>query len=234
MGTTSRFALRYPGLTDAPSGPQLAQFLAEDVEGWLARAFPCTSTTRPTGVPEGFLIRESDTSKVWIYSGTTWVEIGGSSGGGGGGTPAVMGKWKASASQTLSTSGTDYVLAFGTTETSSSEVTRATSGTGHKFQLTAGVYAIMAMCRFAAGTNGSRFLAIRNAAQSVQYGASQHEGALASTRQVILPGERFSAGDEIVVIAAQSSGSSLSTQHEVARGAFTDPYVRLSITKISD
>ena len=37
MGTTARFGFRYPALTDAPNGPQLAQFLAEDTEGWLSR-----------------------------------------------------------------------------------------------------------------------------------------------------------------------------------------------------
>lgn len=232
MGATTRFGLRYPELTDAPSGPQLAQFLAEDVEGWLTRAFPCTSSTRPTGVPEGFMIRESDTGKVLIYSGSAWVELGGGGGGGGGGAPAVVGRWRASSSQTL-TSGTDAVLAFGTTELTSSEVTRATSGTGHKFQLEGGVYCVTAMCRFAAGSNGSRFLAIRNAAQTTQLIASQHEGALASTRTVSTT-DRFVDGAEIVVIAAQSSGASLSTQHEVARGSNTDYYVRLSITKISD
>ena len=35
MGTTSKFSLRYPASTDVPNGPQLAQFLAEDVDGLL-------------------------------------------------------------------------------------------------------------------------------------------------------------------------------------------------------
>lgn len=234
MGTTSRFGLRYPALTDAPNGPQGFQFLAEDVEARLSRVLECTSTTRPTGVPSGFMIRETDTGSVLVYTGSTWAAVGSSGGGGGGGSdPAVEGQWKASAAQSLA-NGADTVLAFGTTETSSSVVLRATSGAGHKFTLLeSGCFAITAMCRFAPGTAASRFLGLRNAAQTVEYHSDQGDGGpSAATRQFSIV-KRFAALADLVVVAAQSSGAALST---VANGSTPSgvPYVRLTIVKLTD
>lgn len=35
----------------------------------------CTSSTRPTGIAEGTMIYETDTQKVLVYSGSSWIEI---------------------------------------------------------------------------------------------------------------------------------------------------------------
>lgn len=35
----------------------------------------CTSSTRPTGIAEGTMIYETDTQKVFVYSGSAWVEL---------------------------------------------------------------------------------------------------------------------------------------------------------------
>jgi hypothetical protein len=35
----------------------------------------CTSTTRPSGVAEGVMIYETDTDKVLVYDGSSWVEV---------------------------------------------------------------------------------------------------------------------------------------------------------------
>ena len=35
----------------------------------------CTSSTRPTGIGEGTMIYETDTNKVLVYSGSSWIEI---------------------------------------------------------------------------------------------------------------------------------------------------------------
>jgi hypothetical protein len=241
VGTTSRFGYRYPALTDAPNGPQAVQFLAEDVEEYTSRAFPCTSTTRPTGVGDGFIIRETDTGKWLGWTGSAWTELadtgGGSGGGGGGGGSigfpnAVEGQWRASNNQSLS-SGSDTVLAFGTTEITSSIVTRSTLGSGHRFTLTeAGVYAVTATVRFAAGTAGSRFIELRNSAQSDGYvSAGDQGGPAAATRHFSIT-KRFAAAQELVVIGAQSSGSTLSTEYV---GSAPVVYrVRLTISKIGN
>lgn len=239
MGTTSRFALRYPGLTDAPNGPEDFQFLAEDVEGWLSRAFPCTSTTRPAGVPDWFLIGETDTGKLLRYSTAsgTWIELGDSGGGGGGGTgggfpTGIAGRWRATSNQSLS-NGSDTVLAFGNTEASSSVVTRATSGSGHKFTLAEdGIYAITATVRFVPGNTGSRFIELRNSAQSVRYVAAGNEGGPSATTRQFAITDRFPAGAELVVIATQSSGGTLTTQYQ--GDSIQDGFVRLTIVKIAD
>lgn len=35
----------------------------------------CTSSTRPTGIAEGTMIYETDTQKVLVYNGSSWVEV---------------------------------------------------------------------------------------------------------------------------------------------------------------
>lgn len=241
MGTTTRFGLRYPALTDAPNGPQLAQFLAEDVEAHLARPFLCTSTTRPTGAPDWFLIGETDTGKLLRYSasGSTWIELGdsggvggGGGGGGGGFATAIEGQWRASSNQNLA-NGSDTVLAFGTSETSSPVVTRATNGSGHKFVLTeSGVYAVTTTVRFVPGNTGSRFIELRNSAQNARFVAAGDQGGPAAATRHFSITKRFPANQELVVIAAQSSGGTLTTQYQ--GDSITDGFVRLTICKLAD
>lgn len=236
MGTTARFGLRYPALTDAPNGPQLAQFLAEDTEGWLSRAFPCTSSTRPAGVSDGFIIRETDTGKWLGWNGTVWSELADTGGGGGGGSTGfpttIEGQWRATGNQNISNN-VDTVLGFGTTETSSSVVTRSTLGSGHKFTLNeAGTYAVTATVRFTSGTAGSRFIELRNSAQSDGFvSAGDQGGPAAATRHFSIT-KRFNVNQELVVIAAQSSGGTLSTDYQ---GSSPTVYrVRLTIVKVGD
>lgn len=232
MATTPRFALRYSGLNEAPNAEQLGQFLATDVESWLSRAFPCLSSARPTGVSQGFLIFETDTGLVQIWNGSAWAQVGtGGGGGGGGGFVGVEGQWKASGNQNIP-DGADTVVAFGTTETTSGVVTRATSGSGHKFVLAeSGTYAITAVVRFQSGTAASRFIELRDAAQSTGYvSAGDTGGPGAVTRHFSLT-KRFSAAQELIVIAAQSSGATLATD---AVGSVPPvPRVRLTIVKIA-
>jgi hypothetical protein len=75
----------------------------------------------------------------------------------------------------------DTVIGFGTTDTSSTAVTRSTSGSGHKFALAdTATYAITAVVRFAAGTAGSRFIELRNAAQTTGYISDGDQGGPAA------------------------------------------------------
>lgn len=232
MGATTRFGLRYPALTDAPSGPQLAQFLAEDVETWLSRTFTCTSSNRPTGVPDRFLIGETDTGKIlyWNAAGSTWVEIGG--GGGGGGYTAVKGEWRAASNQSIPNV-TETAVAFGTEVTPSAVVTRSTFGAGHKFTLTeAGAYAISVIVRYVAGTTGNRFAALLNSANTAVFDAAGGDGGPGASTLKLAVTDRFTAGAELYVSTAQSTGAALSLQRSTTTPAI-DGYVAIRIVKVS-
>jgi len=232
MPTTTRAALRYPALTDPDNVPGDLATLAGDVDGQLYRALPCTSSTRPTGVPDGFLIRETDTGNVMVYNaaGTTWVQVGGG-GGGGSAYAAVEGWWRATSVQSIGTS--DTVVAFGVQEVASAIVTRATSGPGHKFILgESGMYYIQATVRFAAGTGGRRFAEIRDAAQATRFGSSS-ESVSTGDPSTLSPQamKRFTAGAEVVVIATQTGQGTLALEPEGS--AIVAGSVRIGITKVS-
>ncbi|GEL17700.1 hypothetical protein [Pseudonocardia asaccharolytica] len=210
MGSTTRFGLRYPGLGDAPNGPQLAQQLAEDTEGWLARAYPCTSSTRPTGVGEGFLIREADTGSVLIYTGADWVAVGGSGGGGGGGGSSAYASYAATAAQSIP-SGADTVVAFGVETAAHALVTRSTQGSGHKFTLgQSGLWAITAVARFVAASSERTFELFTGGGATLAKAGGPGPGlpfttTLSATRQL-------SAGTTVRLEAWQDSGGSLALE----------------------
>lgn len=239
MATTPRFGLHYQTLTDAPDGAALGALLAEDVDTWLCRDYPVADTAARVAlsgsVPTGFRVFVQDDGSTWRWSGAAWVDLtaitssgGGGEGGGGSTTSgAVPGKWRASSNQSLS-NGVDTVLAFGNTETSSSVVTRATSGSGHKFTLAqTRIYAITCTCRIVPGAVGSRFLELRNSAQTVRYVAAGNQGGPAATTLTFSVTDQFTAGDELLVTATQSSGGTLTTQYQGS--SITDGFVRLTI-----
>jgi hypothetical protein len=237
MGATSRFALRYPELTDAPDGPAALTALAADVEGWLARAFECTDATRPASPPAGMVISVTDLGTTEIRRAGAWVVIGGS--GSGGYTP-VEGQWYASSPQSI-TNNTDTTVAFGTTEKASAIVTRASTGlsgamgAGHKFTLLeTGTFAVDCTIRFTSGPTGSRFAGLYVGATSPptsRVGAQQNDGGPAAATRSFSFTRRWAANTDLLVVCAQSSGSSLSLE-PVGGSAPTDGFVRLNITKI--
>jgi hypothetical protein len=167
MGATPRFGLRWPELTDAPNGPAQFEALAEDSDAWLCRAYRCTSTTRPSGVPNDFIIRESDTGNVYIWTGSAWAQISGavaSGGSGSGGTSAigtVSATYAATAAQSIS-AGSDIVVAFAVAQTTDANVTRATSGAGHSFTLgQTRLWTISTTLRFVQDPTGGRTFELR-------------------------------------------------------------------------
>lgn len=218
MGATSRFGLRWPELTDAPNGPAQFQTLATDADGWLCRAYRCTSSTRPTGVPDDFIIRESDTGNVYIWTGSAWTLLSGAvSGGGGGGgdTPAigtVWAGWQASNAQAIA-SGSDVVVGFGTALGGASGiVTRSTAGAGHSFTLTqTRLWTITATLRFSQNAIGGRTFELRAGTTVLakvsgpQNQDAPYTGNLAVARQ--LP-----AGTVVTAIARHNSSSSLALE----------------------
>lgn len=66
MGTTTKFAIPYPELTDPPDGAGQMKALAQKVDTALGGSgFACTSTTRPTPTP-GAMIFETDTGRIMV------------------------------------------------------------------------------------------------------------------------------------------------------------------------
>lgn len=158
MGTTSKFALRYPGITDAPNVPLDMQELAEDVEGQLGRAIPCLSTARPVAPTLGLLILETDTGLVLVWDGTAWKTVNPTSVAGGGATAHAQ--FSASSVQSVATG--NVTCAFAATDTASPAVVRAASGAGHQFTLgTSGIWAVTTTVRWAStSATGERYAGI--------------------------------------------------------------------------
>ncbi len=227
MGTTTRFLLPYPELTDAPNGPEAVSELALATEGWLARAIPCTSGTRPAGPPTGMLIRESDTSAVLIWTGTVWEQLNLAT--------QVGADYQASASsdQSIATGSGSGIygrqVAFGTEDTANAAVTRATVGTGHQFTLnTTGRWVVSATVRFASnGTTGIRYAGLYSSANLLEplTAASGHEGD-AATLPLSLS-RRFTAGTALTVCAYQDSGGTRSLERGVNGG-----WVRINLALV--
>jgi hypothetical protein len=81
MPTTTNRALPYPSATAANDVPTDMAALAAAVDTALGPSggrmvIVCTSATRPSSPVEGLQIYETDTDKVYIYSGTAWVQGG--------------------------------------------------------------------------------------------------------------------------------------------------------------
>lgn len=241
MGATPRFGIRWPELTDAPNGPAEFEALAEDVEGWLCRAFPCLSSARPTSVPDSFLIRETDTGNLGVWTGSAWALYApagaGSGGGGGTGTAptGVPGQWSAGSAQSIPFN-TNTVIAFGTTNQASALVTRATQNAGHKFTVSqTGTYAVDATVRFSSGgAGGNRYLALHAADDSARYAAIGNDGGPGASTLHLSVVRRFAAGAALTVIGAQSQtgGGALSLEPTSA-GAPTTGWVQISITLVA-
>lgn len=240
MATTPRFGLHYQTLTDAPDGAALGGLLAGDVDTWLARAYPVADEAARvalSGIGTGFIVFQQSDGSGWMWTGSAWLALGGSSeggggGGGGGSATGVEGQWRAAANQNLPNN-TDTILALGNTETASALVTRVTAGSGHKFILSEdATYAVTATVRFEAGNTGSRFIELRNSAQTVRFVADGDQGGPAAATRSFSITKRFPAGQELVVTATQASGGTLATQYQGS--SITDGFVRLTICKVAD
>lgn len=244
MPTTARAGLRSPALTDLPNVPQDIGFLAVDTDGQLFRAFPCTSTTRPTSVGIGFQIWETDTGAAYVWNGTAWAvpaNFGGTVSGGGGGTPTptayVFGQWSEDDPQSIPFN-TNTAIRFSDTDVASSAVTRASDGSGHRFTVSqTGLYAVSITVRFAEAseTGGNRYLELRNSGGSIRHAATAAPGAAAqaATLHLAEPAIQLSAGDTLLVIGAQTrgAGTALFTQ-PVAGSSPVRGWQQIRITKV--
>jgi hypothetical protein len=216
LGSTPRFVLRWPDLTDAPNGPAQFQQLAEDTDGWLCRAFPCTSSTRPSGVAAGFLIRESDSGNILVWTGSAWSQVNGAvsggGGGGGGGTSlisTVSATYAATSAQSIPTQ-TDTVVAFGVEQTADPTVTRSTSGAGHKFTLAqTRLWIVTATVRFAQDAVGGRTFELTTGSGAVLAKESGPVNADAPWSASLSVARRLPAGTSVQVRARHNSTASV-------------------------
>jgi hypothetical protein len=214
LGSTARFGLTYPALTDAPNGPVQIQALADGVDGQLARAFRCTSSTRPSGVPNDFLIRESDTGNVLIWSGSAWEQVNGAAtgGGGGGGTTTVAtvsATYAATSAQSIAAS-QDVVVAFGVEQVADPLITRSTSGAGHQFTLAqTRLWIVTATVRFAQNPLGGRTFEIVTSSGAVLTKASGPQNQDAPWSASLSVARRLPAGTRVMVRARHNSTTSL-------------------------
>lgn len=214
MPLTTRAALRYPLLTDAPNGPVMAQNLAEDVDAQLYRALPCTSSTRPAAPPIGMVIRETDTGLFLGWSGSTWDPIG---------AGAALAVETTTADATYSAAGTQSVgqdinvilaLAQGSSTTN---INRNVRGAGHEFVLAVGgLWAVGLTCRWQqnpappaapSGANGELRAGLYTAASPtepvVEFGGDYESSPSYTSLSVT---KRFTAGTTLYVQLFNSSG----------------------------
>jgi hypothetical protein len=78
------FCLSYANMDGVPTQTAgTSELLASDWNTYVRDNFDsikfghvvCTSSTRPTGIAEGTMIYETDTNKVLVYNGSSWVEV---------------------------------------------------------------------------------------------------------------------------------------------------------------
>lgn len=221
MGSTSLFALSFPELTDAPNGPEQIKALAEGVDGRLARAFPCTSSTKPTltAADRGFLADVSDLARLERWDGAAWQVVGGASTGGGtgggGGTSlisTVSATYAATSAQPIS-SGADVVVAFGVAQVTDSAVTRNTSGAGHSFTFNQSrLWIVTATVRFAQNPSGGRTFELRTSGGAVLAKESGPQDTDAPWTANLTVARKFNAGASVQVIARHNAGTSLALE----------------------
>jgi len=150
-GLTTRHSLPYPGLDDQPDGPDAVKDLAEAVDALLSRLKSYPTAGRPVGVPEGFLIYDSDLDAPYYWNGSVWQPFGGGGGGTSGGA-----HFEQSSAQNIpnTTSGPGTILSLPDGD-DGDLITRSTQGAGHKFQLLAGgIWACGSSCRIASTSTG--------------------------------------------------------------------------------
>lgn len=154
-GQTTRFALPYPGLDDQPDGPDATKDLAEAVEAQLSRLKSYPTAGRPSGVPEGFAIYDSDLDAPYYWNGSAWQPFGGGGGGGGGGTAGGAHFYQTAAQAIPNTSsGPGTILSLPNGD-DGDLIERTAQGAGHKFKLLAsGIWACGSSARVASTSTG--------------------------------------------------------------------------------
>jgi hypothetical protein len=213
MGTTTRFGFRYPEPTDETDPPTDLRELAEDADGYTSRLFECTSTTRPTDVPNGFMISETDTGGTYKRLAGAWVALGGGGGGGGGGSTASYRAANTSAQNIPAVEG-NTAISFPTETDTDPLVERGTSGSGHKFKLLAsGLWSAKASVRIAsASPPGEVSIDLRVVAdnRSLDLDGRGQGGVPRSLHVSAL--EYFPANTELHVLGYNGSGSQRVTE----------------------
>jgi hypothetical protein len=118
----------------------------------------------------------------------------------------------------------DTTIAFGTTNLTSTLVTRSTSGAGHKFTLgRSGLWVVSASIRFTAAATGERAMNLATAAG--RFANSSHPGSSGSASNLFIEIVKyFASGTEIHIGVFQNSGGALNSE-----GLNSDAYGRFNI-----
>jgi hypothetical protein len=231
------YGFPYPESTDEVDVPQDILDLATAANSRAYKAYPCTSTTRPTltSGDRGFLADESDTGNLVRWNGTTWVVVGGSGGGGGGGS-VFGGRFKAATAQSIpaTVSGPGTEIAFATDPTTHAGVTKAVLGSGHVFTLTAAaLWTGTLIARFASNpANGVRDFGL----YCDQAGGSSFSEALTSPMPQTVAGQAkggpysfsryLAAGTKVVAYAYNGTGSGRVLEHNGGEWVSLDLWAR--------
>lgn len=235
MPETPIYGLSYPDPADAPDGPLAFQTLAEDVEGWLSRAWPCTSSTRPSSPPEGLIIRESDTGAVYIASDSgQWIPIG--TGASGSGSTSAA-RYSASTNQSVPHN-VDVAILFGSADRTSPEVTRVSyrpdnsQPYGHGFTLNvSGIWTLSTTVRFATSDrDGERYIGIHDASTSHPLCGSgwRFEVGLGGTQTLNAHVTQwFDAGSMVYVHCHQRTGGARTLERGPGGG-----WVRINLARV--
>jgi hypothetical protein len=238
MPLTANYGLPYQTENDPPDGPDLGEGLATSLDALLSKAVVVANSAARVALSgsalySGLIVAQADDFSGWIYLVGAWRQIWsialGGGGGGGTGSSLDVAAYSNSSSQTFGSSGTEYPVSFPQGSDSAS-VTRSTKGVGHKFHLSAGTYLVDSNVRFAAGSQGSRFIGLRTADDVSQYATAQNDGGPAAANRQFAKVITLNSAADLYLVASQSSGGSLATQATSSQAP--SGYVQITFTRL--
>lgn len=164
----------------------------------------CTSTTRPTtGLYEGLFIYETDTDKVYVYSGTAWGQVGLRYG-----PPACRINDTSGAS--ITTGGVEKVFNFNAQRWNTDNMWVIGSPSRITFN-TPGLYVVTAQMVYSANVNGDRVVSIRlNGTTYIVYKTERARSGGAGSHILECTTQwKMAQNDYIETLVFQDSGSTL-------------------------
>lgn len=164
----------------------------------------CTSGTRPSSPPEGMVIFETDTDRIYVYNGTAWVEF----------TRALRPAQaivSRPAAQSVGSGGTGTAISFTSEDVdTASMVDLVGSATNVVIPFT-GTYAITGAMTYAAGATGTRSAAIYRGGVLA---AEQKRPASNSSDPVTVGVDLLlTASDVITLVAFHTQGAALNVSN---------------------
>jgi hypothetical protein len=227
MPLTANYGLPYQTENDPPDGPDLGEGLATSLDALLSKAVVVANSAARVALSgsalySGLIVAQADDFSGWIYLVGAWRQIWsialGGGGGGGTGSSLDVAAYSNSSSQTFGSSGTEYPVSFPQGSDSAS-VTRSTKGV-----------LVDSNVRFAAGSQGSRFIGLRTADDVSQYATAQNDGGPAAANRQFAKVITLNSAADLYLVASQSSGGSLATQATSSQAP--SGYVQITFTRL--